>query len=385
MSNTYKNQSFLLLAHYATFAFQDLLFDFLTNHKALLVTKANFPLPELPFLKKIDIQTTEMGINNQLKTFPTLSKPPALAYIIQAIQLVWLSFWTLPKHDIIIAQDSLLAIISLLLKCLGRCKKVVYYCHGLGNSRFSISYLNRVYQLLDTIAARYSDYNWLLTTKLIPIRKTQQIPDTNIFHVPASIPISKINRKTISTGNRLIYIGVLDERNGVMLLPTIMKIVIQSIPDATLDIIGDGPLLNSLEVSIHSLALDRHIRLLGLKKFNEYSKILTDYAIGLAPYRNATDNLTSNTDPMKIRIYNAAGVPVITTKGFHFSYEIETSGTGVTANFSSENYAHAIISLLKNNKTLRSIRSRALVYSKNNDVYDIYRKTFAQMLFPSLK
>lgn len=380
MRNTYKNQSFLLLAHYATFAFQDLLFDFLTDNKALVVTKVNFPLPELPHLKNIEIHTSRMRTKSQPKTLPTISKPPALAYIVQAIQLLWISICTIPKHDIIIAQDSLLAVISLIMKRFGKCKKVVYYCHGIDYSRFSVSYINSVYQLLDYIAAKYSDYNWILSTSMLTVRKNQHIPLTKIFHVPASIPISTIKRKNKSTGSRIIYIGVLDDRNGVALLSNIMKGVIQSIPDATLDIIGDGPLRDNLIESITSLKLNKHIRILGLKKFHEYSEILTDYAIGLAPYRNAADNLTSKTDPMKIRIYQAAGVPVVTTKGFHFSHEIEKSGTGVVADFSPENFSHAIISLLKNKNTLHFIRSKALAYSKSHDIYTIYRTIFSHIL-----
>ncbi|MBI3576825.1 glycosyltransferase family 4 protein [Candidatus Gottesmanbacteria bacterium] len=380
MRNTYKNQSFLLLAHYATFAFQDLLFDFLTGNKSRLVTKTNFPLPELPYFKKIEIQTSRAGIKNNTKTFPTVSKPPALAYAVQAIQLLWMSHFDIPKHDIVIAQDSLLAVISLIVKGFGRCKKVIYYCHGVDQSRFSVAFLNRGYQLLDYIAAKYSDYNWILSTSMLPIRKNQRIPLAKIFHVPASIPISTLKRKTKSAGNHIIYIGVLDERNGVALLPNIMKIVVQSIPDATLDIIGDGPLHNNLIEIIRSLNLDKHIRILGLKKFHEYSKTLTDYAIGLAPYRNAVDNLTSKTDPMKIRLYQAAGVPVITTKGFHFSHEIEKSGTGVTADFSPTHFSHAVISLLKDKNFLQSLRAKALAHSKKYDIYTIYRNTFSQIL-----
>lgn len=380
MRNTYKNQSFLLLAHYATFAFQDLLFDFLTDNKALTVTKANFPLPELPYLKNIEIHISSKGMIHPFKTYSTISKPPVLAYIAQAIQLLWMSLFAIPKHDIVIAQDSLLAVISLIMKYIGRCKKVVYYSHGVGLSRFSHSFINRMYQFLDYIAAKYSDYNWILTTSMLPVRNDQHISITKIFHVPASIPISTINRKNTSTGNNLIYIGVLDDRNGVTLLPKIMKIVLQSIPDATLDIIGDGPFRNELTEIIRSLKLNQHIRILGLKKFHEYSQILTDYAIGLAPYRNETDNLTSKTDPMKIRIYNAAGVPVITTKGFHFSHEIEKYKTGVTADFSSENFSHEVVSLLQNRTILQSMRTEALAYSKKYDIYSIYRKTFSQML-----
>jgi len=70
------SHAFLLLAHYATFAFQDILFEYLTSNKATLVTKFNLPLPELPLLKKIEITDSKKGkIELPEKLSPLLSPP----------------------------------------------------------------------------------------------------------------------------------------------------------------------------------------------------------------------------------------------------------------------------------------------------------------------
>ena len=49
-----KSSSFLLVANYATYGFQDLLYEYLLKQKVQLLTKINLPLPELPLLQHIE-------------------------------------------------------------------------------------------------------------------------------------------------------------------------------------------------------------------------------------------------------------------------------------------------------------------------------------------
>src|SRR3990167_10500764 len=114
--NHIKSHSFLLLAHYATFAYQDLLFSYLTKNKAKTVTKMNFPLPELPNLKNLEITVLQSGKKEKIIKKKSFYSPPALAYVLQSFQLLQLVIFSKPKYDVVIAEDSLLAALSIILR-----------------------------------------------------------------------------------------------------------------------------------------------------------------------------------------------------------------------------------------------------------------------------
>ncbi len=375
-----QNTSFLLLSHYATFAFQDLLFSYLKKHTVCLATQINLPLPELPYLKHIELTDTQKGKVILTKKINSIYKPPLVAYIFQLFQLFFLSLTLLPTYDVIIAQDSLLAILALVLRRIGKCRKVIFYSHGIDLARFKNRIVNDLYIRLDKIAATNSDFDWCLSRPMIPMRKNQKIPEKKIFWVPASIPIDSIARNKDVKTDAIVFLGVIDERNGAGLLPDIIRHVIQKIPHVRLDIIGNGKLYKNLKQRIKEMKLENNIKLLGLQKFRDYSSILTNYAVGIAPYLNSSNNLTPLTDPMKIRIYLAAGLPVITTKGFHFSREIEKNGLGLTSDFDVSSFARTLIILLQNKKMNRDMRKRALTYSKKYDIYSIYDEVFKKIL-----
>src|SRR3989344_5604569 len=147
--NHIKSHSFLLLAHYATFAYQDLLFEYLNKNKAEVVTKINLPLPELPNLKKIEITECEDGKVTKTKNIWSMYKPLIFAYLFQTIQLFFLVLFGNKKYDVVIAEDSSLAFVGICLRMTGKGKTIIFYSHGIDLQRFPTPLLNSMYQRLD--------------------------------------------------------------------------------------------------------------------------------------------------------------------------------------------------------------------------------------------
>lgn len=375
-----QSQRFLLLAHYASYAMQDLLFEYLLKHKALLVKKINFPLPELPFLKELEITTAENGKIIKVNKTKSLYSPRFIAYFFHCIQLFFIIVFSKDKYDLVIAQDSLLACVSIIIRLLGKCNKSIFYSHGFDNSRFRNRFLHTLYVSLDKLAARYSDYAWVLSKNMLEVRKKQGIAIEKIFWVPASIPIDSLKRKITVHSNKIIFIGVLDERNGVMILPDIIAEVKKKMPNVILDIIGDGLYYNKLQMKTKLLGLVKNINFFGKLNFEGYADTLTNYCLGIAPYRRSYNNLTNLTDPMKIRLYLAAGLPVVVTKGFYFSEEVKNNNIGFTVEYEAKEFANALIKLLIDENLNKRIRRNALVYSKKYDLHAIYDKTFEKIL-----
>ncbi len=374
------SHTFLLLAHYATYAYQDILFEYLTNNKAVLVTKINLPLPELPLLKKIEITDSKNGKIETTRKITSLIQPAIFAYIIQSFQLFFTVLLSVNKYDVIIVQDRLLAFIAITLRTIGKCKIVIFYSHGVDRTRFKYALINKLYGLLDKISATKSDFNWFLNKTMIILRKKQHIDPNTCFWAPSTISTDTILRKRKVFNHKVVFLGVLNDKNGANLLPKIILDVRQTIPNITLDIIGGGELYDSLKNEVKRLGLNKNINFLGVLKFKDFSQILTNYSVGIAPYEDVFDTLTATSDSMKMRVYLAAGLPVIITRGFIFSDEIEENGLGFAVDFNVKSFSKAIINVLKNPTLNKDIRYRALTYSKKYDIISIYNAIFSKIL-----
>ena len=150
--------------------------------------------------------------------------------------------------------------------------------------------------------------------------------------------------------------------------------------DASLDIMGDGPDRQSLEKEIKKLGLTSNIRLLGHLSFEEFGDKLTDYQAGIVSYEFSKNNLLQLTDSMKLRLYTAAGLPIVITKGFDFSTEVEKNGLGIAVPFGVVPFAKALATLLTDTNLSSKVRKTALLYSKKYDLHTFYENAFARIL-----
>lgn len=373
------SHSFLLLAHYATFAYQDMLYDYLVGKKAKLVTKMNFPLPELPYLKHLEITTNAKGREIEREIRKSMYKPPSFAYLFQSLQLLFIVGRSGYSYDVVIAQDSLLAFLSLFLRLFGKAKKVIFYSHGIDKTRFSNDLFNNLYRLFDTVAAKNADFNCFLSKKMAVIRKNQGIDEKRLFWIPSSIPVSSVARKTSVVNKKIVFLGTVDKKNGADKLVEMIELVRRKVPSATLDVMGNGSYFDELKSEIQKRGLEKHIHLLGQLKFTEFGPKLTNYAVGIAPYTSSLDNLTPLSDSLKMRIYLAAGLPVVITAGFHFSDEIVEHKLGFAIEDNAKSFAKAIIALLENRTLNQETRKRALAYSEKYDLHKFYQEAFARV------
>lgn len=378
--NLSSERKILLLSHYASYAMQDLLFEYFTKHKAILVTKINFPLLYLPFLKQIEITTSEKGKTISFKKIASLLKPKPIAYVLQIIQLIYVVIASRYRYDVLIAQDSLLAMGGIFIRAIGKCKKVILYSHGTGKTRFDNKIFQIIYETVDKFIARQSDYNFVLSQGMVEVRRKQGIASDKVFWIPASIPLDSLSRKKAVNNKKIIFIGVLDARNGVSILPDVIAFVKRKFPTVNLDIIGDGVFLDLLKTRTKALGLRKNIHFLGRLSLKDYAANLTNYSIGIAPYEFSENNLTQITDPMKVRLYMSAGLPIVVTKNFTFSEEIRKNNLGFAVDYNVESFSDKLIQLLSDNEFSNRMRVRTLEYSKKYDLHVFYNKVFEKIL-----
>lgn len=88
------------------------------------------------------------------------------------------------------------------------------------------------------------------------------VPHVIPFNTAIERPQGKHNRKKQGKRKRILFVGRLIERKGVVYLIDAMKSVVHSI-DAQLDIVGRGPLFDELQKRVQELKLDYYVKLRG--------------------------------------------------------------------------------------------------------------------------
>jgi glycosyltransferase involved in cell wall biosynthesis len=73
-------------------------------------------------------------------------------------------------------------------------------------------------------------------------------------------------RKSLGEGPIILFVGRLAEKKGVRYLLDAMPGVLSQAPDATLVIVGDGPLRDELEQQARDLSITHRVRFLGAKR-----------------------------------------------------------------------------------------------------------------------
>jgi len=267
------------------------------------------------------------------------------------------------SYDLYVGSNNLNASVGLILKTLGKVKRVVYFSPDWVLDRFGNLLLNRVYHWLDYICVKNCDMTWN-SSAIMPIdpmmtereklgypvefRKKQiQVSDgTEVIDLP---PFSAIDRYRIG------FIGHLRPGMGVEMLLSAMPYILRKIPHASLLIMGSGP----LEGDLRKRAAKLPVEFTGfVGDINEVYKKLSYCAIAVAPYE--AGSISEFTDPGKVKSYLTAGLPIVITKVPKVAYEINQKKAGIATSDKPEEFAKAIVEILGHAKKLRSYRGNAL-------------------------
>ncbi|HEX7042062.1 MAG TPA: glycosyltransferase [Patescibacteria group bacterium] len=292
-------------------------------------------------------------------------------------------YWTYkePKFDAIICWDSLNAFTGVLLKLLGKTKKLVFYTIDYVPDRFSNSVLNTIYHWFDRFALRNCDLVWNLSSAMTDARETKgvkQIYRKKQMEVPFAIekyysplPVNKIDRY------RIVFASHLRPRTGIETLINVMPQIVKRIPYANLLVIGTGPLEKDLRKKVKNMKLNKHIRFTGyIEKYSDVEDLFLKSAIGVAPYTDDAKTFTRYADPGKPKDYLACGLPVVITKVPPVAYKIDKFKCGIAVEDDKEEIAAAIISLLTNRKKLVEYRKNAYKFAQKFSTDKVYTKAF---------
>ena len=163
---------------------------------------------------------------------------------------------------------------------------------------------------------------------------------------------------------------------AVRALPFIKKVI----PKIKLEIIGSGEQHEELEKLADTLKVSDCIKFYGWKEKKDAEKLLSDGAVGLAPFNTDVDEKIKNADPAKIKDYMALGLPVVMTNASLNASTISKKKCGIIVDYDPESLANAVVRLLSSKRLWSRYHKNALSYVQQFDWNNLFSKNISRLV-----
>lgn len=288
--------------------------------------------------------------------------------------------------DYFIGLESVNAIAGILLRRLGRIKKVIYYVSDYSPNRFRISIINRFYLWLDRFCATNADVIWDVSKAMQPARINAGLDPKKsapVLHVPNALYPAQIAQEPPDKiiPYSLVFMGTLGPENGPDIAIEAVAFLVKKFPQVKLHIVGGGSTdMPRLENLVDKFRLHKHVVFHGFFSEREkISQLIRMYAVALAPYRYIHGSPRLYGDATKIRAYLAAGLPVITTHVPPLGRQASDFGAALQAEDNPQAFATVVEKIFLDRKLYLSLRKKAIQFAKENTWENEFRKAFERM------
>ena len=171
--------------------------------------------------------------------------------------------------------------------------------------------------------------------------------------------------------NTIVYLGTLIRVRRLETLVEALAIVRQSIADARLILIGDGEDPEdraAIEAAASRLNLTDAVELTGMLPMEEALKRTATGAVCLSPFYPTP--ILLSTSPTKISEYFALARPVVANEHPEQSTILSASGGGICVRWSAEDFASAIVELLRDPARADAMGAAGRTWVAQNRTYD---------------
>lgn len=283
--------------------------------------------------------------------------------------------------DWYIGVDPLNCAVGVILKRLGKVRRVIFYSIDFIPRRFGNLMLNGLYHAVEKICVEWSDECWDVSPRISQGRKRfLGIDHYNKKVVPIGVVAKDIAGFTLPQSGRyrIGFVGHVLEKQGVQRVIEAMPHIVKKIAKAEFLIIGGGPHEKVLRRMAQALQLGKHVQFTGwVSDPKEVARLLGTCSLGVAPYvpEGAHEsNFTYWADPTKIKTYLSAGLPVILTDVPYNAWELQKKGCAVVVPYTAKALGEAIVTLLSDTKQISSMRKSAITYARTITWDGIFRK-----------
>lgn len=296
------------------------------------------------------------------------------------------------SYDIFIGLESINALAGVFLRKIGKVKKVAYYCSDFSPNRFQSKIVNNFYLWLDRQAAMRADFIWDVSPAMQPARIATGLDvkqSAPVIDIPNALFPEQINSLPHTKRDKysVVFVGTIGLENGPDLAIEAFKNVVKKYPNAVLHIIGGGG-KGFEDEYLKKLAkknkIDKNVIFHGfISDVKKISDMIKHYQIAIAPYKNISGSIRLYGDATKIRLYLAAGLPIITTHVPPLGKIAEKKGAAMVTNDTAKDLGEAINALFNNKKKYVSMSENAMKFAKNNTWKNTYATAIKHMGYSS--
>lgn len=342
------------------------LIEYLQNKKIYTLVVCKFPFLRSA-TRSIKIQTFLSGkLVEEKNSLIRFYKPEFISYFKDLVLGIIYGLIYCQNSDLFIGTPNILVLIGILLRRLHKVKKVVYYQIDYTPKRYQNRFINYIYYAIDKFVCYNADEVWALTKQMIVCKSKDKMWDLqkiNYLIVPTGNNSNYLDQKKIrkSKENRIIYFGGIYKNKGAELfIPIAQSLIKNSFKNFKIECIGGGN-VDTLRKDINTNHLNKYFIIHGqIENIKEVQSIMQKGAIGLAPYfPEDKNNFSYYSDPGKIKYYLGCGLPVVITNVPPVAKDlIYKENVGIISNYDPDDFARAIIKLLKNKNDLLQMKSR---------------------------
>jgi glycosyltransferase involved in cell wall biosynthesis len=281
----------------------------------------------------------------------------------------------LPRVDCWFGFNPLNVIHGIGARRIGRAGRVVYWGVDFVESRFGQGPLTAIYERIEGFACRNSNARFELSIAMRDARDRRhggggrRLAPARIVPMGAWIEHVPKSDADAYRKHTVVYMGHLLPKQGLLELLDAIQLLHAKDFEVRLEVIGRGPQEVELRERTRQLGLDAKVRFHGfIEDHRQLERMVSAASIGVAPYANGpASSYTVFADPGKLKIYLAAGLPIITTDVAPVAAELAQGGAAVLVEFTPVAIADAIERLLTTPAEWVSRRSSALGLARNYD------------------
>jgi len=288
------------------------------------------------------------------------------------------------RFDLCIGISHSFGFAGVLLKKMGRARRLVYYCIDYYNPEKKItfnSFFVRLINIIERFILRNADFLWELSGEIGKQRRgikgcyrSSIVPLGYSRQFRKMVPFEEINRWDIG------FVGTVSGNHGLELVVKAMPEIIKRFPAVKVRIIGQGPFLEELKGLAAKAGLSDYFVFYGfIKDEARMLDILSHCAIALSIYtKEQCDNITC-ADTGKPKLYALRGLPMIVSEYYIGRDAIEQEGAGRVIRPDTGSIVAAVFSLLGNDDVLRAAKLSAFKIGERFLSDSIFDRAFREM------
>jgi glycosyltransferase involved in cell wall biosynthesis len=241
---------------------------------------------------------------------PSNFRPPYSYFL----DIFWVFLRAKRGCDVGISMSTHLTFILIVLRKIGKIKKVIHINIDFSPHRFNSAWLSRIYKFLDRYCFVNSDLQFDMTEDSLKGRASllEIQPKMNknlVFPVPSYFrfksPVNSFDEK------RIVFCGSFNDECDIESLLESFAFVSKRFPLLTMDIIGQG--LHQKETEVERYVQRFFPRIVFHGVVDTPDSILKSASVAIAPYQLTEDSFTRFANSGKLNLYMSRCIPMVST------------------------------------------------------------------------